>query len=494
MMNQKNEDYRFLSTIVTDATRVENVLCYLYLPDHLTNPINYLFFPNDEQVKQLKDIHEFSVSGEVIGFHGKKEVSIYSKRVFTKHRSGKYWGRKIKENRISAWPIDLTISEHFYNIDSNKDLIQKSTEVFWLTPSKMLEPNVMEERNVDGNVRITTESRHAFSLPNHIELRFNNHYRFTETVNGETISRAELVAEFEVEKPDELVNIESGILFHIDDLLMLVSLAERSKCACIGWEYDTPTTQVKHFRHDIAIPDLKLKNSLHELIEISHIDEFIFQAYDMLEKLKGPQLVRHAIGHVIAAYDLNRTIENSYLLLFSALESLVLYFRQASELEYIFTPLSDDYSEFSKYMKNCIHDYEPLKGDKHKKKRKMLYQKISDLNRISFSTAFKSFCDSYLICLDDLWPVCDHEKGISLSEIRHRLIHGDYFTYTEECALISAKENLQWILERAILSILGWPISKSFVSPPLLEVKVSYYKTWNEDRKILNKKDRDNLG
>ncbi|MCI5163735.1 MAG: hypothetical protein D3917_17310 [Candidatus Electrothrix sp. AX5] len=118
-----------------------------------------------------------------------------------------------------------------------------------------------------------------------------------------------------------------------------------------------------------------------------------------------------------------------------------------------------------------------------------MYEKIPELNRASFPCAFDSFCEHYKQDLTDMWPVVNKEDGITLSEIRNKLIHGDPFTLIQESCLLSAMIQLKWIAERMILSVLGWPIEKSQVSKEVFK-KMTSSVSWQEKRRILSENNR----
>lgn len=116
-----------------------------------------------------------------------------------------------------------------------------------------------------------------------------------------------------------------------------------------------------------------------------------------------------------------------------------------------------------------------------KNKRKLMYAKIKELNRISFDTAFNSFRESYQIDINDLWPLIgtSKEAPVSLSMIRNRIIHGERFEHKEYEALVFANINLRWILERCILRILDWDIEKSKIHPFYLKSEFAHSR-WQE--------------
>lgn len=194
-----------------------------------------------------------------------------------------------------------------------------------------------------------------------------------------------------------------------------------------------------------------------------------------------------AIGKV--AYREYSSLESEYLSYYSALENLVNGYRDTHNFHYILG--SDDYKKFSKDLKSFIKKHGLFKGDNDgekelsSRKRQLVYEKIVELNRISFGTAFKSFCEFYQIDLCDLWPLGGREVSTSLTKIRNRLIHGGRFERAEYDAVICAKTHLQWTLERCILRVLDWDIEKSNVRPSFLRRDVDYDE-WEQKVGLLN--------
>ena len=96
------------------------------------------------------------------------------------------------------------------------------------------------------------------------------------------------------------------------------------------------------------------------------------------------------------------------------------------------------------------------------------------------------FCKTYSVELQDLWSVTDNKNGITLAQVRNRLVHGEHFDNEDNFALTYAKDHLQWTVERMILGVLKFPVTKSQVHPSHLEHWYSYTK-WNDCQKILTK-------
>jgi len=83
-----------------------------------------------------------------------------------------------------------------------------------------------------------------------------------------------------------------------------------------------------------------------------------------------------------------------------------------------------------------------------------------------------NFCEHYSVKLDDLWSVLDYNGGISLSQIRNKLVHGEHYENKHYGAILCAKQHLKWTIERMILGILNWSIDKSEISPVKLQKDV----------------------
>ena len=181
----------------------------------------------------------------------------------------------------------------------------------------------------------------------------------------------------------------------------------------------------------------------------------------------------------------------TFIRLFSAIETLVTFFRKKHNLATVIP--TEEWpkirKKLEKYVSKCLKTEGSLDGNENKEKRDLIYQKVGELNRISFNVVFKKFCEQYAVNLDDLWPVCDSKDGISLSDIRNKLIHGETFAKTnaEFLPLIIAESHLKWTVERMLLSVLGWPVKKSAVNLNHTTYISDKNGKWQEHRQILSK-------
>ena len=88
--------------------------------------------------------------------------------------------------------------------------------------------------------------------------------------------------------------------------------------------------------------------------------------------------------------------------------------------------------------------------------------------RIPIKKLFEVFVSSYDVRLDDLWPLFDNSSGPSLYDIRNAIAHGEFLSPGKFMALNYAQENLNWTVERILLTILGWQVEQSKVRPDFL--------------------------
>ena len=467
-------DYKLKISIDSDKPISDELFCELYLPDRVTDHIKLVFkFLNQD--KRFDPPFEFSVYGELKDFKGNLQATIKAKKVYFKKSETIHWGPDFsEETRFIGEPFDLEVTQLF---DPKNDSPTKSG-TFWLTPSILLSPLGGVQRSYTGEAKLKKVKNINFTLPSGTQLAFENHYRYLDGNEEDVISFPELVAVF-TDVPKEL-DIDS-VLNELDDFLMLTSFAARQRCVCLGWQQEYTSKFVKKYRRNISIPEENNKHNFNNtLIDVSDFENFIAVVSESFGLASRKDLLRQAIYRLIGR---KGNVETKFLSLYSGLETLVLMHCDSEETDQIV--LHTEWEKIKKDIRSFIKNHQFLSGKNNSTKRKYMYEKLPELNRISFSSAFESFCSHFEVELDGLWPVTDRSEGVSLSNIRNKLIHGDSFTPPQEQALITAAEHLKWVLERSILAVLKWPISESNVCGSLLE-KYKIYNEWNIKRKILS--------
>lgn len=481
MTRAKKANIVFYATITGENFAIDNILCRAYLPLKLTDPIELHFQPDEEQFKTLRHskFWKYSVRGEVRGYENILEKVISANEVFSSRLTGKAHSSDLGETLMIGEPIDLRVI-HILHSHSETN---KAEGQFWLTPNQMLEPAYMVTNSYTGNREIEVVRQFEFMLDDQTKFNFERHYRYYENEDGDDVSFSELVAMFEIENANNDSQLIPDMLSKLDDVLLLASFAAMRRCVCLGWESYDAKTLVKQFLRNRVIPDITNSKRLrteNEIIDLAHFEDFIKTAYSNFLGYTEVAALRRAINFIIPSG--KETVDGDFMVIYSALEMLVLHYRRKQSLELILPK-----NRFEKHVRKSLKEHiEQLNlPDLDAARRQMIKDKLSELNRISFATAFSDFCNHYSINIDDLWPITKDGEGISLSQLRNKLVHGEHFDDRHYEALIYAKEHLQWIIQRMILGILGWSADRSNVSPKKLEAMYAYQR-WRGDQKVLS--------
>ena len=203
----------------------------------------------------------------------------------------------------------------------------------------------------------------------------------------------------------------------------------------------------------------------------------------LLEAARGA-LARAGDAEVFAravgfALDADRApLELSFISLYTALESALTFFRRQGDYHVI---PRGEFARFEADLRGWLRRHPSLAGDPAR--RALLYEKVRELNRFPFSHVFGRFRERYGLDLDDLWPLVGPAGEWPLVEIRHRLVHGDPFRSRPASAVECAREHLRWTASRMILSVAGWPVGRSLVSPEALAARAGGADAgWREER------------
>ncbi len=484
-LENRNEDYvvnvairRHAKDAPHEPLVLESVRCKVYLPERVTDPISLVFQLDSEQYRILEGatLWRFSIEGKENHGPGYR-TRISAKNVYHVNWTATYSSSELVEAILIAELVDLK-RERFWLRDTSVESVQTHGR-YWLTPNRMLFPEQSVIPSHTGEVKVKTLWKVSVTIEG-VRLTFAKRYRYRDT-DGETASWSELVAEYELSGKAQTFEEGHQFLNELDDLLRLSSLAARHSCVCLG--FDIATTEgynVDFYRRNLSIPALK-NNRYDELINKPNIRRFMTACYRKFVKLGRDDLIRQAINYTIAAKQ-ERTVESSFIGLYQALETLVMYYRKKAQLEMVFSE-DEDWKQFRKGFKEFLKQHPLTKGDKKRTRR--LSTNVSGLNRVALAEAFNEFCKFYKVDLTDLWPVLGLEKEWPLNSIRNKLVHGEYFNSAQRRSIRTALSHLQWTVERFLLAILGWDISKSNVDRGYLSRNMNDHKNWESDRKIL---------
>lgn len=471
-------------TLRASGMKVENIPCKIFLSAKLVDPIKIEFYLNEEQAKTIgygcKHFWKSSIYGEVN--QGSNTTKIEASTVYiTKWPEWPKigWNKDVQGIVAEGKPADLEIIETF---GEKKKLERAVTGNFWLSPNIFLSHPQIFLRDFTGKVNVKSPSKFKFCLANRRHVLFAQHSRWIKNDEGDDITFRESVGEFRLtSKRHKSEGVNDEFIQDLDDFLLLTSFASRRRCICLGWDLYKSGTIIKHFRREVTIPsDINKRQDYDDtVIDDSDFQEFILKAYTLFNKMSDSEkeMLRNALYNVISIKD--NAIEHGFIILFSALEILLLIFRKKHNLEYILP--ADEFKKFIKRGRKWLRGQPEFKSDNNKKRREQVYDKGDELNRVSFGKAFREFCGYYSLFFDDLWPVVGED---SLSFIRNSLVHGAVYNPEKIWKIWTAMYHLQWIVERAILAMLGWPIAQSKVNAKFLS-NLKPYLNWKEDRTIL---------
>jgi len=298
-------------------------------------------------------------------------------------------------------------------------------------------------------------------LNNGIYIKFDNYYKYISKPNNETLSYPELVATFEVDTDFDVKESKSII----DDFLLITSFASQNRCICSGWNIIDTKYEIKYYRRDIIFPNINDESYStfnDPIVEYKDYEKFLRTIYKNFIKLDQKTCIRKALNNLIPSKTLR--LESKYLTLYSSLDSIVLYHRIKNNLFNAVTPTN--FNDICKDLQKILRKHPKCQ---EKSRRKLIYSKLQELNRVSFSDAFQDLCEYYKLDLLDLWPIIGSHKGISLTEIRNKLVHGVSFNKYQFDCLFPAYYHLVWVIGRLLITILKWPIDQTRLSAMNLE-------------------------
>ena len=481
----KKEDYLLKIKITGEnGLTLDDLRCKFYLPKKYSERAEMYILPSNEQGNYLFRDHasfwKFSFIGERRELSG-ETFTISANRAFSIEMSSRMWGDDLNEYIWKVEPLDLKVQRRL-------DRKESPTEGrFKISPNKALTPATPITQSYTGDVKVHVSRTRKYKLTNGLSLNFQKHYEFQDNSQGDTVMFGQLVAESNLWKDQQgHLRINDLVLREIDDFLLVAAIATRTFTNCIGWQvYDT-TGITEFYRGDVSLPSSNKKNRDDDLIDLRYQQEFIKYIYSKFSKDSQIDLVRSVLYSLLP--DKRSTMESTFTGLFSAMETLVLVFRREHGFEFIFGTDHQAWSQFKEESFKPWLKMQPLfSGEENTDRRKLLYENLAALERISFSHAFKKFCEYYSIDLSDLWPVSGGgQSHLSLTAIRNKLVHGDIIYPYQYRALNGSMLHLQWTLERMLLAYLGWDISKSNVCKAYLSPYNEAYKNLDADRKLIS--------
>jgi hypothetical protein len=476
----RKEDYYVKADLIGENTQVCGVPCKIFLPERIWEKPYLQFKPNTSaDAHKLMSLSGGKLKASIanVGLDQNVRATIEVQQVYFSHGGTTHWGGDLAEPYAHGDPQHLLITDHF----GNPELQDKTEMAFWITPNELLTPHTSCTTSYTGNVSYERHGNVEFLIEGGIELTFERNFKAKHMDNGDLIQWSYLVANAELTTAATNFEVlQNIVLQHVDDFLLIASLAAGKRTACLGWTASDKASQVTYYRGNYAFPDCSEKGGIHDnLADYKTSKEFIETCYARFRAYPNQLALRSAICAAVPIGQHN--IESEFLCRFAGLETLLSSFRRQEGLEHILAPTNWD--GLKAYLRKCVKESTEPKLES--RERDSIYKKLDELNRVSIREAFEIFCQKYEIDLSDLWPVFGDKGTIGLVEIRNKLIHGDPFSNELFHSLVVANMHLQATLERSLIRVLGWDIEKTRVAPAHLAFHFSHMNDFSLERKHL---------
>lgn len=492
-------DLQEVSAGTREPLRIDDVPCKIYLPLKRSGHARLHLYLTPKQAETVgmfgKYFWRVALQGE-LKTRAEKQPRLRVRCETAYIDKWPAWNGNIDFEEIIAEvrPADLEIERI---ITSERNTKRKAQGQFWLSPNKALDN--LSERPKHDIYLYGSAHRKPFQfrlqLPSDAEkdsrpraapiVSLAQQIETYQNEDGDTVLMREQKMPFSLSAAQRRrYGVDEVLVEAVDDFTLLTSVATRWPTACLGWSLWDEWRIITHYRGSQPRPDPENirweENPIHNgLLDDRDVERFIRHAYDFLLGLEADDriLIRQVLQRLLIGY--GRQIESAFVALYAALEMLVLHFRQANQMETILTP--GDWKRMGGDIKKFLKSHELLAGDKVRRHR--VGEKVSELNRVAFGSAFRAFCSApeHLVDVSDLWPVTG--RG-SLSELRNELVHGVLFSSVRHRALTTATDHLQWCLERMVLAVMKWPLDDSYVRANILNGNLAYT-DWKRDRALL---------
>lgn len=446
MKENNNEDFRFLAHFsYENGAEYPPLLCKIFLPKRVGERPRLLFFPKDS-VDNYIGARPAEMRGTV--GEGASTIIIMASGVWFPSATQRHWGAAGDDRIVVGDAELLTITRPRPNSG------EPSRAIFYIINSSLLRPFHTRRLNLDGSVTVERGDCLEVELNSETRLIFDLEYKLKQN-DGEVTTWADLVAKIEIDTALSDLSKKS-LISEMDDFLLIQSLIEGQRCACLEINWEIGTEVIFEYRMNRVAPEKSENSRRNCLISDRDAKEFLQLAYKNLKAYPEHGLLKSSLQAMTLFED--ETIGVKFMRFFSAFEGLVLAFRRMQNLEFSINKLADRQS-IENSIKATLKSHDLLTNEKQL--RSLLYENIAGLFRVSLRQASERFFELHNIVLADTWPLFDTSDGVSLAQIRNKIAHGENFSTEEWWNISEALKSLGIILDRSILAVLGWDYQKS---------------------------------
>ena len=463
------------ATISSGDLIVPDIPCIIYRPQIPGKKPYIEFRPDQTQYAKLCPLPKGTLSLETADTG--VATSIQADSVWFSEHKPPAWNKGFLEASILGRPEELIITKRFLKKTSQR----KTSITCWISPNSMLNPVQSRTISNDGCIEVENIAICKMTLKNNEPLSFEKQYDVQEQDGKKTILTSYLVAKTKSTIAAAAVEkIKNDVLSDIEDVLLLASLAARTRTACLGWMAIDSKVSVECYWGYLSVPSGKSDYNLDQgLVCEQNFESFIVDCYRSFQEYSDQEWLRNAIYPLVSLHKIS--MEPQFLSLYAGLESILLHFQRKNKLECVLS--SSKWQVLKKELTKWIHDY--TKDPLEKEQREFMYANLEELNHVPIRKVYERFNNEYSVNCADLWPVFDVCGKVSLSMIRNFLIHGAPLPGKCHRAFGVALIHLRWTLERTIISILGWPVEKTEVDAGYLKRNSPMLPIWVESQATL---------
>ena len=459
MINENKPSYEFDAYLKADNQTP--ILCNvaLWLPKDSDEDL-HIEIDSPEKRNTVESFMGKFVSIESEIYQEKPQFAAVMSKVWIKQVSAQLENRKLSRTRIKilhAW--DLSISEVIGNKDVDNNLVD--TVYFQISNLLYAEPEANRCASYLGSRKAEIVKSYETKSPKDHTFKIEKHYSGYSNLsqNKEVVSSQNVISvtsnnKINLAELDELIK-------QVNDFALLLSFAARYQVLVLGYEYWTGTKRVRYYKN----PTGRYKANKEEIVEDALIPKANFELFmsGALSKLHSiDEKIWGIIKDMIASIHPFNDSHQSYLNMFSAFEGVVNLFNTEvrTELDANWKGLEQDLNAFIDSQKFTESTKEFLKDD------------INGLrNREKFRSKTEYCLKELNVVVNDLWPIFGDN---SLYQIRNRLAHGRRMELDSVYRI--AQEQLQFLLERLVLVLLGFDYNKSTAGLTMHGIRFKYSK------------------
>lgn len=414
----------------------ENTIdCWVLGVDDTFDKLRQLMTPPYDNVKLIVENAE------------QQRIVISSDSVYLKNLHGRpyYQSQNAVNVAYKAATLDLRDLKIEYKIDEK---IPERHLTYFLCGSRTYWPvHMARERNINGDIKneyvdIDNEIHH-----DRFEIKFKLWHYFDDVekpIKYEAVANI-MAIEIVTKENEEAYNDERFIndaRTFVEDYLAIYSFISKSRISWFGYQLETNKSFKQYYRRIVEVE--RRDTSFNQgLVEYNEFGKFSVIAMENIGKLKEHDMNLHMpILYYISSFETG-FIEDKFALSFLALEKIKDMY---AVKENIYNIMDD--SEFNLLkvkIKDCLAFNIVNKNVKDK-----INAKIKELQRTPLKAILFSMFERYNIQWSDLYP---QQHEFTLARTRDKLFHTNIETDDE---IVKESIRLQSLLERLLLSMLGW--------------------------------------